>query len=48
MIGLEVAYHKILHRDRIFALNMRKFQFILPEKNYMYQSSVARKCTLLK
>lgn len=32
MIGLEVAYHKILHHDRIFALNMRKFQFILPEK----------------
>lgn len=36
MIGLEVAYHKILRHDRIFALNMRKFQFILPKKNYIY------------
>lgn len=33
MIGLKVAYYKILqHRDRIFALIMRKFQFILPEE----------------
>lgn len=32
MIGLEVVSYKILHRDRIFALNMRKFQLILPKE----------------
>lgn len=33
MTGLEVAYYTILqYHNRIFALNMRKFWFILPEE----------------